>query len=97
MQYVASSMTEMKYITLSEVGKEMLWMKQFLHEFDLKWDEYVINCESQSIIDLSKNSMYHVRIEHIEGRFIWLRLVIKNNLMKLEKIHTDIYGSNPTR
>ena len=74
---VALSTTEAKYIAVNEVGKEMLWLKQFLQELGLKQDGYVVNCDSQSAINLRKNSMYHSPSKHIEVRYNWLRLVIE--------------------
>ena len=79
----------MEYIAANEAGKEMLWLKQFLQELGLKQDGYVVNCDSQSAIDLSKNSMYHSHSKHIEVRYNWLRLVVEQQLFELEKIHTD--------
>ena len=76
---VALSTTEVEYIAANEVGKEMLWLKRFLQELGLKQDGYVVNCDSQNAIDLSKNSMYHSRSKHIEMRYHWLRLVVNNS------------------
>ena len=73
----ALSTTKTEYITANEASKEMLWLKQFLQELGLKQDGYVVNCDGQSAIDLSKNSMNHSRSKHIEVRYNWLRLVIK--------------------
>ena len=67
----------------------MLWLKRFLQELDLKQDGYIVNCDSQSTIDVSKNSMYHSHSKHIEVRYNWLRLVIEQQWFELEKIHTD--------
>ena len=86
---VALFTTEAEYIAASEAGKEMLWLKQFLQEMGLKQDGYVVNCDIQSAIDLSKNSMYHSRFKHIEVRYHWLRLVVEEQSFELEKIHTD--------
>ena len=55
----------------------------------LKQEGYVVNCDSQSVIDLSKNSMYHSHSKHIEVRYHWLRLVVQQRSFQLEKIHTD--------
>ena len=55
----------------------------------LKQDGYVVNCDSQSAIDLSKYSMYHSRLKHIKVRYNWLRLVVEQQSFELEKIHTD--------
>ena len=63
---VALSATEVEYIVATEVGKEILWMKTFFKELGLKQDEYVIYCDSQSEIDLSKNATYHSRAKHIK-------------------------------
>ena len=71
----------------------MLWLKRLLQELGLKQDGYEVNCDSQSAIDLSKNSVYHSRLKHIEVRYHWLRLVVELRSFELEKIHTD---KNPT-
>ena len=55
----------------------------------LKQDGYVVNCDSQSAIDLSKNSVYHSCLKHIEVRYHWLGLVVKQQSFELEKIHTN--------
>ena len=53
---VALSTTEVEYIVATEDAKEILWMKTFFKELGLKQDEYVVYCNSQSAIDLSKNA-----------------------------------------
>ena len=67
----------------------MLWMKRFLQDLVLKQDEYVVHCDSQSALDLSKNSTYHSQTKHIDVRCHWLRLIVDQQLMQLRKIHTD--------
>ena len=86
---VALSTTEAEYIAANEAGKEMLWLKRFLQELGLKQDGYVVNCDSQCALDLSKNSMYHSCSKHIEVRYHWLRLVVEQQSFELKKIHTD--------
>ena len=83
------STTEAEYIAAAEAGKEMLWMMRFLQELGLKQDEYVVFCDSQSAIDLSKNSMYHSRTKHIDVRYHWIREVMEKQFLQLRKIHTD--------
>ena len=67
----------------------MLWMKRFLQDLVLKQDEYVVHCDSQSALDLSKNSTYHSQTKHIDVICHWLRLIVDQQLMQLRKIHTD--------
>ena len=85
---VALSTTEAEYIAVAEAGKEMLWLKRFLQELGINQTEYKIHCDSQSAIDLSKNSMYHSRTKHIDIRYHWIREVMDQQLLKLVKIHT---------
>uniref|UniRef100_A0A803MQV9 Retrovirus-related Pol polyprotein from transposon TNT 1-94 n=1 Tax=Chenopodium quinoa TaxID=63459 RepID=A0A803MQV9_CHEQI len=61
-----------EYIAAVEVGKEMLWLKRFLRELGLKEGYYVVLCDSQSDVDLSKNSTYHAHTKHIDVRYHWL-------------------------
>uniref|UniRef100_A0A2N9IAG3 CCHC-type domain-containing protein n=1 Tax=Fagus sylvatica TaxID=28930 RepID=A0A2N9IAG3_FAGSY len=66
---VALSTTEAEYIAATEAGKEMLWMKRFLQDLGLKQDEYVVHCDSQGALDLSKNFTYHSQTKHIDVRY----------------------------
>ena len=91
---VALSTTEAEYIAAVEASKEMLWLKRFLRELGLEQGEYVVLCDSQSAIDLSKNSMYHARTKHIDVRYHWLRNVIEEKMMKLKKVHTNKNGAD---
>ena len=85
---VALSTTEAEYIAAGEAGKEMLWLKRFLQELGIKQKDYKVHCDSQSALDLSKNSMYHSRTKHIDIRYHWIREIIDKQLLKLVKIHT---------
>lgn len=86
---VSLSTTEAEYVAATEAGKEMLWLKRFLQELGIQQEEYIISCDSQSALDLSKNTMYHSRTKHIDVRYHWLRLAIEEKSFKLQKIHTD--------
>ena len=86
---VSLSTTEAEYIAATEAGKEMLWMKGSLQELDLKQKDYIIHCDSQSEIDLSKNTMYHARTKHIDMRYHWIRKAIEEQLFHIRKIHTN--------
>ena len=91
---VALSITEAKYIVAAEACKELLWMKRFIHELGFKQQRYVVYCDNQSTIHLSKNSTFHARSKHIDVRYQWMRDALNDNLFELEKILTDHNGSN---
>ncbi|WJZ81333.1 hypothetical protein VitviT2T_001181 [Vitis vinifera] len=91
---VALSTTEAKYIAVAEACKELLWMKRFIHELGFKQQRYVVYCNNQSAIHLSKNSTFHAKSKHIDVRYHWMRDALNDNLFELEKIHTDHNGSD---
>ena len=68
-------------------------MKRFFQELGFPQEEYIIHCDSQSAMDLSKNSMYHSHTKHIDIHYHWLREAIEGRELKLLKINTN---NNPT-
>ena len=64
----------------------MLW---FARDQILLMQLVLVHCDSQSAIDLSKNSTFQSRLKHIEVRYLWIRLVVEKRLMQLRKIHTE--------
>ena len=90
---VALSTIEAEYIAATEAGKEMIWLKRFLQELGLNQMEYIVYCDSQSAIDLSKNSMYHARTKHIDVRYHWIREKVENESFHVKKKNTS---ENPT-
>ncbi|KAM2983821.1 hypothetical protein FF2_009695 [Malus domestica] len=91
---VALSTTEAEYIAATEACKELLWLKGFLQELGLKQSDYGVYCDSQSAMDLSKNTTYHSRTKHIDIRYHWIRDAIENKLLQLKQIHTDNNSSD---
>lgn len=91
---VALSTTEAEYIAITEACKEMLWMKRFLIELGINQNQYIVYCDSQSAIHLSKNSSFHYKSKHIDIRYHWIRNILDEKLLQLEKIHTDRNGSD---
>ena len=75
---VKLSTTEAEYIAATEAGKEMILLKRFLQDLGLNQMEYIVYCDSQSAIDLSKNSMYRARTKHIDIRYLCIREEVEN-------------------
>ena len=91
---IALSTTEAEYVATNELCKEMLWMKKFLQELGLKKEEYVVHCDSQSAIHLSKNSCFHSKAKHIDVRYLWIKNVLEEKQLKLLKVHTNDNGAD---
>ena len=47
----------------------------------------MINCDSMSIIYLAKNQVYHAWTKHIDVRFHFVREILEESDLVLEKIH----------
>ncbi|KAK9690068.1 hypothetical protein RND81_09G102500, partial [Saponaria officinalis] len=86
---VALSTTEAEYIASAEACKEMLWLKNFLLELGQKQERYILVCDSQSAIYLAKNPTYHSRSKHIDVRYHWIRDMLEDKKLQLDKVHTD--------
>ena len=85
---VALSTTEAEYIALTEAIKEALWLKGIVSELGFNLETVNVFCDSQSAIHLSKNTMYHERTKHIDVRLHFIRDIISNNEIIVNKIGT---------
>ena len=87
---VALSTTKAKYIYFIEAIKEGLWLKVFVSELGFNQVTIEIHCDSQSAIQLSKNSVFHERMKHIDVKLHFVRDVIASNQVEVQKIATEV-------
>ena len=80
---VALSITQAEYTAPDEAAKEMLCLKMFVSDLGLSHLTYVIFCDSQSSVDLSKSPMYHSCTKHIDVMYHWSRSTIEDQLPQL--------------
>ena len=64
-------------------------MKRFLQELGLKQNEYVAFYDSQSAINLDKDSMYHSHMKTHRSEIPLVVVYYRGELLVLNKIHTD--------
>ncbi|KAE8695859.1 U-box domain-containing protein 31 [Hibiscus syriacus] len=83
---VALSTTEAEYVAVTEASKEMVWFQSFLEELGKKQENIVLYCDSQSAIHLAKNPSFHSRTKHIQLRYHFIRSLLEDGILKLEKI-----------
>jgi hypothetical protein len=86
---VAMSTTEAEYMVVAEAAKEVLWLKGLVKELGLNQGGVKMHCDSQSVIYLAKNQVYHARTKHINVRFHKIRELIVTGDIVLEKVHTS--------
>nr|GEV16398.1 retrovirus-related Pol polyprotein from transposon TNT 1-94 [Tanacetum cinerariifolium] len=69
---LAISTTKAEYVSAGKACKQALWMKQALIDYDVRFDDVSIMCDSKGAIDLSKNPVQHSQTKHIEIRHHFL-------------------------
>jgi hypothetical protein len=69
---VALSTTEVEYMATTEAVKEAIWLRGSVSDLGLQQDETVVFCDSQSVIHLTKNQMYHEKTKHIDVGYHFL-------------------------
>jgi len=70
---VALSTTELEYVDAAEASKEALWLRELVGTFSIIQDSIQVYCDSQSVIHLTKNHMYHKWTKHIDVRYHMIR------------------------
>ncbi|RVW62119.1 Retrovirus-related Pol polyprotein from transposon TNT 1-94 [Vitis vinifera] len=83
---VTLSTIEAEYVAATEVGKEMIWLHGFLDELGKKQEMGILHSDSQSAIFLAKNSAFHSKSKHIQTKYHFIRYLVEDKLVILEKI-----------
>ncbi|KAL2250110.1 UNVERIFIED_CONTAM: Retrovirus-related Pol polyprotein from transposon TNT 1-94 [Sesamum indicum] len=86
---VALSTTEAEYIATTEAFKEAIWLEGLVKEIGFLKNRLTVFSDSQSSIQLCKNPVFHGRTKHIDVRFHFIRDIVSNEIIKLEKIRTE--------
>ena len=83
---VTLSTTEAEYVAITEAVKEAMWLKGMLEEMGLNQQQVPIKSDSQSAIFLCKNQVFHERSKHIDVRLHFIRNLIEDKAIKVEKV-----------
>jgi hypothetical protein len=91
---VSLSTTEAEYMVASHACKEAIWLQGLLGEFGRMKDKVKVFCDSQSAIHLSINSAYHSKTKHISVKYHFVRQVVDEGGVALEKVHTKVNSTD---
>ena len=80
---IAWSRCEAKYMAITEATNEMIWLQMNLPELDQDHDESVMYIDSQGVIQVAKNSVYHARMKHIQLRYHFIRSALEDGVLVL--------------
>ena len=84
----ALSTTETEYVAAKKAAKEMIWLQFLLEELGHPQKDNYLFIDSQSAIHLAKNLALHSKTKHIQLWYHFIRSVLEDGRLKLEKIHT---------
>jgi len=89
---VALSTTEAEYMSLSDVTREVVYVRKLIEE--IGFSHYVkeatpIFCDNQSAIVLSKENVTNQRSKHIDIRFHFSREAQERKLINIQYVPTE--------
>lgn len=85
---IALSTTEAEYVTLTKAIKESIWLQGITRELGMVEQVPKVYWDSQSAIHFFKNSAFHERTKHIDVRLHFVRDIIAQEQVRVEKIST---------
>lgn len=97
---VALSTTEAEFLSMTEAGKEAIWLKGLSSEFGYKQELMELFCDSQSALALAKNNVHHERTKHMATKLGFLRENVEDGKLQVLKVHTsenpaDVFTKTP--
>ena len=85
---IALSAMEAEYMAMTKAMKEAQF-QGLLDDLRIDQDLSKINCDSLSAIYLTKNQIYHARTKHIDIKFHFVREILDEGDIELQKIYTN--------
>ena len=79
----------MSLVKATEASKDMIWFLRFMEELGKKQENSKLYSDNQSAIHLAKKLPFHSKSKHIQLKYHFIRSVLDEELLKLEKIHTS--------
>ena len=63
------STIEAEYIAAAEACKEALWLTCLVGDLGIQLEMPMLHCDSQSVIMLAKNLVFHAKTKHIAIKY----------------------------
>ena len=86
--------TGAEYVAARKTCKDNIWLKNFMKERDKEQVTPSLHIHSQSAIDLPNNPIYHERTKHIDVRYYFIHILLKDGVLSLVKIYTSQNRTN---
>ena len=75
---------EAKYIVVENCCTQLLWMKQMLKDYGIKQGAMCIHCDNSSVMNISKNPIFHSCTKHIEIYHHFIKDLVEEKVVSLE-------------
>ena len=85
---VALSTTEAEYMAATQACKESVWIQRLLEELGHKQEKITLFCDNQSALHIARNPAFHSRTKHIGVQYHFVREVVEDGCVDMQKIHT---------
>jgi hypothetical protein len=85
---IALSSTEAEYVAATGASQEALWFQGLLQEIGINQETIIIYEDNESCIKLAQNPQEFNRTRHIQVKYHFIRLLVKENKIKLLPIRT---------
>ena len=85
---MALSITETEYMTAIQACKKTIWIQRLLEELGHKQEKIYVFCDSQSVLHIARNSAFYSKTKHIGVQYHFVREVMEDGSVDLQKIHT---------
>ena len=86
---VAQSSCEAEYIALSELVKELLWLKNLLTELTIPFKlPFLVYVDNKAARELAENPIRHNRSKHIDIKFHFILEAVKNRYILILPVKT---------
>ena len=91
---MALSTTEAEYIAIIEVVKQAIWLHGMLKDLGVGQKQLDVYSDRQSAVHLAKNQVFHAQTKHIDVGFHFVREILEEEEIILQKIHTTENPAN---
>ena len=75
-------------MAVTQACKEVIWIQRLLEELGHKQKKISVFCDSQSALHIARNLVFHSRTKHTGVQYHFVREVVEDENMDLQKIHT---------
>ena len=81
----AQSITKAEYIAISEVAKDVQWLRQFIEELSIN-SSPTIYTDNEAALKLTKTQTFHQRSRHVDHKYHYIRELVNRKLLEVKGI-----------